>query len=431
MTQISPQKYCTWCILLAAGSGTRLRAQTGGCPKQFLSYKDQPLYLHAAQTFARHARLKGIIFVFPSHSLETELSRLQQREVSKSLGIEWKAVAGGERRQDSVYCALKALPPECTHVLVHDSARPFVSPALIERVHSALVLPQNPLPNDAQESMHASVAGIIPALPVVDTIKEVHEGSVVHTPERSRLMSVQTPQGFVRSVLLTAHERAQKEDFAVTDDASMLEKCGFIVRTVLGEAENSKITHEDDLMKLQEKHISRPCSGFGYDVHRFATAADVAAGKGRPLKLGGVPMDGALHVLAHSDGDVLLHALMDALLGAAALGDIGLHFPDTSASFACADSAVLLQEVLRMITQKGLHLHHVDLTVITQKPKVGPRRTAIQKNIAHLLSLPLECVNVKATTEEGLGFTGEGAGIKAVALVNATMAQPIAQSTMV
>ncbi len=408
MTSQHPQKQHTWCILLAAGSGSRLSAHTNGCPKQFLHYKGQPMYLEAAQTFARHAGIKGIIFVFPQEALTEEQARLEHVEQNTALGLAWKAVSGGVRRQDSVLCALKALPIECTHVLIHDAARPFVSAKLIQSVYAAL-----------QEGAE----GVIPALPLVDTVKEVRQDVVLQTPERDNLVSVQTPQGFVRHILEKAHARALEENFTVTDDASMLEKCGYTVRTVPGEAHNCKITHEDDLMKLQHTPLSYPCSGFGYDVHRFVTSKDKSNGKERPLKLGGVPMDGNMQVLAHSDGDVLLHALMDALLGAAALGDIGLHFPDTSAQFECADSAVLLQEVLRLTEQKGLTIHHVDLTVITQKPKVGPQRHTIQKNVAHLLSLPVQCVNVKATTEEGLGFTGEGAGIKAVALVSATMTQ--------
>ncbi len=404
-TPLSQQN--TWCVLVAAGSGSRLSAHTKGCPKQFLTYQGLPLYMHAARTFARYAALKGIIFVFPQHSLEEETARLTELEKSTSLQVQWKSVAGGARRQDSVLCGLTALPPECTHVLVHDAARPFVSATLIQRVCEAL----------QQGSL-----GVIPALPVVDTVKEIHEGLVRHTPDRNTLFSVQTPQGFELTTLLQAHTHAAQENFTVTDDASMLEQCGFPVRMVEGEAQNCKITHESDLMKLQENTASFPCSGFGYDVHRFVQKkdADKYAGKERPLKLGGVLMNGNCQVVAHSDGDVLLHALMDALLGAVALGDIGLHFPDSSESFDNADSAVLLQEVLRLVAEKGLQIHHVDLTIITQKPKIQPQRSAIQKNIAHLLSLPAHVVNVKATTEEGLGFTGEGAGIKSVALVTGT-----------
>ncbi len=408
MTQSSQCRMNTWCILLAAGSGSRLQAHTQGHAKQFLPMEGKALYLHTAQIFARQPQLKGIIFVFPAQNLLQEQDHLVALEKHNSLQIAWKAVSGGARRQDSVLCGLHALPPECTHVLVHDAARPFVPPSLIQRVQAAL-----------QEGAH----GVVPALELVDTVKEIRQGIVVQTPDRSTLFSVQTPQGFNRSILEQAHAKAIEAGFDVTDDASMLEKCGYTVTMVQGAMENCKITHEADLMKLQQHTNMRPCSGFGYDVHRFAQNGPHAkrTGKERPLKLGGVRMDGSFEVIAHSDGDVLLHALMDALLGAAALGDIGLHFPDTSSQYSNADSAVLLQEVLRLTTEKGLHIHHVDLTIITQKPKVGPQRTAIQKNVAHLLSLPSSCVNVKATTEEGLGFTGEGAGIKAVALISGSL----------
>ncbi len=391
-----------WLLLLAAGSGSRLHTQTKGLPKQFLQYKGKPLYMHSALTQSRFPHLQGIVFVFPQDAILTEQAYLEEVERNTSLGIRYTTVVGGTRRQDSVRHALAALPPQCTHVLVHDAARPFASLALTHRLYTAL---------------EQGAQGVIPALPVVDTIKEVHDSIVSTTPQRTTLFSVQTPQAFVRSVLEKAHEKAEHEQWDVTDDASLLEKSHIPVHTVEGETHNVKITHADDLMKLEESCVSSPCSGFGYDVHRFAKHSDTTA-QARPLKLGGVVMDGGQKVLAHSDGDVLLHALMDALLGMAALGDIGLHFPDTSKDFDNADSAVLLQEVLRLLRQERITLQHVDVTIITQKPKIQPQRVAIQKSIAHLLQLPLTSVNVKATTEEGLGFTGNGEGIKAVALVN-------------
>ncbi len=395
-----------WMLLLAAGSGSRLRNQTQGSPKQFLQYKDMPLYMHSALTQSRSPYLKGIIFVFPEEYVASEQDYLAHREQTASFGVQYKVVAGGARRQDSVRLGLAALPPQCSHVLVHDAARPFASAALTQRLFVAL---------------EQGAMGAIPALPVVDTIKEVQNSFVLHTPDRNTLFSVQTPQAFVRSVLEEAHSKAEQEHWDVTDDASLLEKCRIPVQIVEGEGSNTKITHAEDLMKLQDTPTFRPCSGFGYDVHCFAKNSEQSPNpKERPLKLGGVLMDGGQKVLAHSDGDVLLHALMDALLGMAALGDIGLHFPDSSEDFDNADSAVLLQEVLRLLRQEQVQIQHVDVTIITQKPKIQPQRVAIQKNISHLLGIPLRHVNVKATTEEGLGFTGNGDGIKAVALVNGT-----------
>ncbi len=403
-SSIHASDMCLWLLLLAAGSGTRLSTQTQGLPKQFLHYNDIPLYMHSAVTQSRYPHLKGIVFVFPEEFLVNEQAYLEDVERTTSLGVQYKVVAGGLRRQDSVRLGLQALPPQCTHVLVHDSARPFASIALTHRLCAAL---------------ESGAQGVIPALPVVDTIKEIKENIVIKTPERKELFSVQTPQAFVRTVLEQAHKKAEQEQWDVTDDASLLEKCHILVSMVEGEGQNGKITHAEDLMKLQDAPTSRYCSGFGYDVHCFAKkTASPPDSKERPLKLGGVLMDGGQKVLAHSDGDVLLHALMDALLGMAALGDIGLHFPDTSERFDNADSAVLLQEVLRLLRQEKIQIQHVDVTIITQKPKIHPQRTHIQKNLAHLLNLPVKYVNVKATTEEGLGFTGSGHGIKAVALVN-------------
>lgn len=383
-----------WAILLAAGSGTRMARHTGNTAKQFLIFQDLPLYWHSAKTLASCSQLQGIIFVFPAHCLEEERQRLHVFERQRSLGLPWVCVAGGQRRQDSVWQGLQALPARCEHVLIHDSARPFVTASLVERVCSAL---------------GQGAPGAIPGLPVSDTIKEEKDGWVVSTPERKHLRAVQTPQGFNKHILCSAHLTAQRKNWDVTDDAALLERCQHPVRIVMGEANNYKITTPEDLSMLQQRTLPLPCTGFGYDVHRFGT--------GRPLKLGGILMDGKMEVLAHSDGDVLLHALMDAILGCTSSGDIGLHFPDSSSAFDNADSAVLLDEVLRLSQKKGLTILHVDLTIITQKPKIGPQRNAIQKSVAHLLGLPIDRVNVKATTEEGLGFTGNGEGIKAVALV--------------
>ncbi len=194
-----------------------------------------------------------------------------------------------------------------------------------------------------------------------------------------------------------------------------MESQGHTVIMVEGESDNRKITHPEDLRLLTEKTAPQafPRIGFGYDVHRY--------GPGRPLRLGGVLLDGGMEVVAHSDGDVLLHALMDALLGCAGLGDIGEHFPDADAAFDNISSAVLLDEVLRLFHGQGLRLSNVDLTIIAQKPRVGTYKAAIRKNVARLLHLPPELVNVKATTEEKLGFTGRVEGIKAQAAVCAVV----------
>ncbi len=393
---MSGKKITPWAIILAAGQGLRLANQTSGIPKQFLSYNNFPIYYHSARTFSHNARMQGIIFVLPKDHLEAEKSRLQELEKQHSLGLQWLCVAGGKRRQDSVYKGLLALPPHCTHVLIHDSARPFMSAKLVENVCTGL---------------EAGHMGVIPGLKLIDTIKYVENNIITQTLDRSKLFAVQTPQGFERQILLNAHNQAREKGLDVTDDAALLEHCNHSVYMVEGESKNIKITEAEHMNLLVDKTSPRPCSGFGYDVHRF--------GQGRPLKLGGVLMHGGMEVIAHSDGDVVLHALMDAILGLAGLGDIGQHFPDTDSDYDNVDSAILLHNVLQLILEKHIKITNIDVTIITQKPKVGPQRTAIAKNIAHLVNLPLERVNVKATTEEGLGFTGSGQGIKAIALVNA------------
>ena len=237
---------------------------------------------------------------------------------------------------------------------------------------------------------------------------------------------VQTPQGFALPPLLAAHHAARQESAAgraATDDAALMEANGHPVLVVPGEAANIKITHPEDLALLEERSPVMPVPrvGMGYDVHRY--------GSGRPMKLGGIIIPNAPEVIAHSDGDVLLHALMDALLGCAALGDIGRLFPDADARFDNISSAVLLDDVLERFRDAGLTLCHVDLTVVAQTPKLAPHREEIRKNVARLLGLGTDSVNIKATTEEKLGFTGACEGIKAYAVATAFQLPPHTRNT--
>lgn len=403
-----------WGIILAAGSGSRMAAGSAdgamATPKQFLEYNGAPLYWHSAMAMGRVPQVAGLVFVFPPAWLESEQQNLQKLDQHRILGLPWFAVAGGPRRQDSVYNALAFLQSRhsrCQAVLVHDSARPFASAGLIHRVCAGLAQPDCPY------------AGIIPALPVTDTVKVVQEDSVLSTPDRASLRTVQTPQAFFFSALVQAHLQSQQHGWDVTDDAALMELCHMPVGIVPGDAANRKLTNPEDLTMLQKPLVATsPCSGFGYDVHRYGT--------GRPMLLGGVPIPKAPDVIAHSDGDVVLHALMDALLGCACLGDIGQHFPDTAAAYDNISSAVLLHDVLQKIHTQGVRAVHVDITIIAQIPKITPHREAIRRNIARLMGLNIGCINVKATTEEGLGFTGAKEGIKAVALVTAVRTEEAA-----
>lgn len=386
-----------WAVILAAGSGSRLSAAIGGERKQYLRLEGAPLYFRSARTFANMPDVRGLVFVFPPQELEERREELRQLAKERNLPLPWLAAPGGEKRQDSVYSALSQLPDDCEGVLVHDAARPFFSAALGARVVDAL---------------RRGAGGVVPAVAVTDTIKRVDGGSVRETLIRGELVAAQTPQGFPLEVLLRAHAAARREGWSVTDDASMVERLGGQrVVVVRGEETNRKITTPEDLSMLKREKTPVPVTGWGYDVHRY--------GGDKPLVLGGVPVPGKYMVAAHSDGDVLLHALADAILGTFGGGDIGLHFPDTDGAYSGISSAVLVREVLVMAERAGVDLAAVDLTVIAQAPRFSPHRERIVKNIASVLGLDRNRINFKATTEEKLGFTGEKKGIKAVACVSA------------
>ena len=384
----------TWAILLAGGSGSRLVAATGGVKKQFLPYQGRPLFWHSLATFAAMPAIHGLVLVFPEQDLATAQALFADHAQQSPPGVPVLWACGGASRQDSSANGLAALPPECDRVLVHDTARPFISPPLAQRVLDGLAC------SDA----------VVPGLPLTDTIKQVQGEEVTATMPRFDLRAVQTPQGFHTPILRRAHTQAATAGHAVTDDAAMVEYAGGRVTLVPGEPENRKITTAEDLAMLPPAAPShRPCTGWGYDVHRF--------GPGRPMKLGGVPITNGPEVQAHSDGDVLLHAVIDALLGCLGQGDIGEHFPDTDPGYDNINRGVLLAKTLDLAAHSGLHIEHVDLTIITQVPKIAPWKAQITKNVCALLGLSPQQVNLKASTEEGLGFTGSKQGIKAVAQV--------------
>lgn len=390
-----------WAVLLAAGAGTRL-----GARKQFLEYEAAPLFAASLRTLAQRPDLAGIALVLPDDEAGFREGEALLRAIiaQKPLGVPVNPVRGGPRRQDSVGAGLAALPKEASHVLIHDAARPFLSPALVARIVDAL---------------KSGAAGVVPSVPVVDTIKSVRDGLVLATPDRSGLVAVQTPQGFVLPALEKARRFCAERGLAVTDDASMLEALGdpnVRVLTVPGDIANVKITRPEDLALLAPKAPAQatiPVVGHGYDVHRFV---DSFTPKARPLILAGVPIGGELFVQAHSDGDVLFHAAADAVLGLAGLGDIGLLFPDSDPKLDAIPSSIILREALERVREAGVELTHVDCTVVLQSPRVGPFRDRIKAGLAACLELPKQAVNVKATTEEGLGFTGARQGVAAHAV---------------
>lgn len=388
-----------WAIILAAGKGTRLSSHTGNVCKQFILYKSKPLFWHSAITLASSSLINGLVFVFPATNFDNYQKQLEQLCTNNILGVPWKATIGGETRRDSVYSGLKQLPSLTDHVIIHDAARPFFKAELVF---------------DLCKMLDKGFSAVIPGIPVTDTIKMCTDNSlerVGQTLPREKLVAIQTPQAFSYPCLMKAHQDITIKDQNITDDAMLMEKAGHQVYIVKGSPSNIKITYPEDLAILKSDTggpIS--CSGFGYDVHRF--------GEGRPLKIGGVVVPGNLQIIAHSDGDVLLHALIDAILGCACLGDIGQLFPDNNPEFEGISSAILLKEVIARAEEAGVLIYQADITLVAQKPRLGHFRDEICKNIAQLLNLSSDKINIKATTEEGLGFTGALEGIKAYAIVN-------------
>ncbi len=296
-------------------------------------------------------------------------------------------VQGGATRADSVRSGLAAAKGRL--VAIHDAARPFASEEVITQALQAA----------------AQTGAAAPAVPVKDTIKVADkDGKVITTPDRATLYAVQTPQCFDRALYLQALEAVSGEKASlVTDDCSLFELAGLSVTLTAGDYANLKITTKEDLQKENTMRI-----GHGYDVHRLV--------EDRKLILGGVEVPYEKGLLGHSDADVLLHAVMDAVLGAAALGDIGQHFPDTDPAYKGADSLALTREVAKIIATHGYKVGNIDATILCQRPKLAPHIPAMRKNIADAFGLPLDAVSVKATTEEHLGFTGEGLGIAAHAV---------------
>lgn len=363
-------------ILVAAGSSRRM-----GFDK--LSHR-LPGGLTVLQTslraFEQHPRVNDIVLVAGAN-LET------CRELAAACSKPCTAVPGGATRAESVRAGLAAASGEI--VAIHDAARPFVS----ESVITAAI--------EAAEKTGAAA----PAVPVKDTIKIADvENRVCSTPDRSTLFAVQTPQCFKRDLYhrALAAVTGEKADL-VTDDCSLFELAGLSVVLTEGDYANLKITTKEDLKGENTMRI-----GHGYDVHRLV--------EGRRLILGGVDIPYEKGLLGHSDADVLLHAISDALLGAAALGDIGKHFPDTDPRYEGADSLQLLQEVGRLVNEAGYTVGNIDATILCQAPKLAPHIQTMRANIAGTLGLDVNQVSVKATTEEHLGFTGQGEGIAAHAV---------------
>jgi 2-C-methyl-D-erythritol 4-phosphate cytidylyltransferase/2-C-methyl-D-erythritol 2,4-cyclodiphosphate synthase len=378
-------------LIVAAGRGERLGA---ALPKQYLPLAGRPLLRHAAERLARHPRVDAVRVVLGAGQLD------HYERATAGLAV-LPPIEGGATRQDSVRLGLESLEEEAPDlVLIHDAARPLLSAALVDRVLDAL---------------GASEAAL-PVLPVTDTLKRVDAGGIAASgPDRGGLARAQTPQGFRFRAILRAHRAAHAAGASYTDDAAVAEAVGLAVASVPGEERNLKVTVPDDLTLAGLLLAGAPRAyrtGLGFDVHQFAD--------GRPMVLCGVPIPHGQGLLGHSDADAALHAVTDAVLGTIGAGDIGQHFPPSDPRWRDADSAQFLEHAVRLLAQRGGRVENADLVIVCERPKIGPHRAAMTERLADLLGVAPDRVGVKATTSEGLGFTGRGEGLAAQAVVTAS-----------
>ena len=376
-----------WGIIVAAGRGERAGL---GQNKVFYEFGGRSALSRCLDVFARGGLFDGVVVVL-SDGDHDRFQALCDR--CGPFDIPVRTAPGGASRRDSVFNGLLAVPEDAEIVAIHDAARPFVSRQVILAT---------------LESAREFGSGVI-STPVVDTIKLLLPDGGVTTPDRAALRAVQTPQSFDYRRIIDAHRRAQAEDLAVTDDAMLFEHYYGSVRLVTAEGaeENRKLTTKADFEALNAHDIDVRV-GHGYDVHRLV--------EGRRLILCGVDIPHARGLDGHSDADVAVHALMDALLGAIGEGDIGRHFPDTDDRYLGADSMALLGEVMRMVREKGYRVGNADVTIVAQRPKLAPHIPQMRANLAAALGVEEGRVNVKATTTERLGFEGEELGISAQAV---------------
>lgn len=370
-------------LVLAAGRGTRFGGDT---PKQFRALNGDTVLARATAPFLDHCAIRHVVVVGPPDNAAGVAHALGP------LAARVTAVAGGDTRQASAQAGLDALPEgDDRHaVLIHDGARPFVTADIITRVVAAL----------------ASANAVIPAVRVADTLKRVEGRAVMATVPRENVVQAQTPQGFRTNLLRAAHRASQSAGHAVTDDAVAMEAAGHAVTWVEGHRANRKITTPDDMPMPHPLLIPRV--GNGFDVHRLAA--------GGPMILGGITIDTPHHLVGHSDADVALHTITDAIFGALCDGDIGHHFPPSDETWRGASSDRFLAFAAERARERGA-IAHIDLTIVCERPKIGPHREAMRQAIAEIVGVPIARVSVKATTTERLGFTGRGEGIAAQATV--------------
>ncbi len=392
-------------VIVAAGRGSRAGT---GAPKQYRRLAGRAVIAHVLETFLVHSGLRRVVTVIhrdDGHAYRAAIAGLPALFPARLMA----PVSGGETRQASVRAGLERLAQDAATadpddiVLIHDAARPFVTPALIDAAIAAGLL-------------HGAA---VPGVAVTDTVKVVGpDAFVTDTPDRAALRAIQTPQAFRFDQLLDAHRRAAAGGLSgFTDDGAIAEWAGARVHVFDGDGNNVKLTTEADFASVEARMVQQtpmiPRAGMGYDVHAFTS--------GDHIWLGGIKIAHDRGILAHSDGDVVLHALTDAVLGALSEGDIGVHFPPGDPRWKNAPSDRFLAFAVGRIAARGGILDHVDVTVVCEAPKLTPHRDAIRAHIATIAGLPVSAVSIKATTSEGLGFTGRREGIAAQAIVSLRM----------
>ena len=382
-------------IIAAAGKGRRMALEKN---KVLTELAGKPMLQYSLELFNACPGIGEIIVVASAEDVDDVSA------IANNCNCKIKTVIGGAERQQSIANALAALDVRSEYVMVHDGARPLLQAAQLDSLIAKLC---------------GDSAALILAVPVKDTIKTVEAGLVCSTPERSKLWAVQTPQAFDTKTLVNAYKYATAQGYLGTDDASLVEYTGLKVSVVESSYENIKITTPED-MEVAEGILRRrdmrfnsaavPRVGMGYDVHKLV--------EGRKLWLGGVDVPHGCGLLGHSDADVLLHAVMDALLGAAGEGDIGRHFPDTDEKYRGACSMDLLRHVVTVISAHGYGINNIDATIVAQSPKLAHFIPEMVRNIAAACAISEKCVNVKATTTEELGFAGRKEGIASYAIAS-------------
>lgn len=374
----------TTALIVAAGSGTRMGGQV---PKQYRMLGGKPVLRWAAESLIRHPAVRSVHVVIGKGQQDAAAEALAGLDVGD-------LIEGGVERADSVRAGLLAVDGDA--ILVHDAARPFCPPAVIDRLLAALEF----------------FEGAAPVLPVCDTLARIDE--VLCDPvDRTGLAKVQTPQAFRLGSLRSAYDLWSGP--SPTDETTVLRASGMRVAAVEGDPALDKLTLPADFERAEQWLTGRlsPRTGLGFDVHAFA-------GEG-PVMLGGIAVPHERGLAGHSDADVVLHAITDAVLGAAGLGDIGQHFPPSHPQWRGAASEVFLAHAVHLLREKGAVIDHIDCTVIAEAPKVGPHREAMRVRIAEIAGLSVDQVSVKATTTEGLGFTGRREGIAAQAVASIRM----------